>query len=142
MQQIPAAQLEMCRKLVAMRKVVGECLGYSFCPSPVWDMLLELYLAERDGRELYLYSLCMVAHVPVNTALRKVTNLEKRGLLVRVAPNRDQRRVGVRLTQDGTKAVTRVLDRLGQLYLMAPASEVTALVCDSVEFARSVARRA
>jgi predicted transcriptional regulator len=113
--------MEMCRKLVTTRKALGDSLGYRYCASPIWDMLLELYLAAREHRIVYFWSLCGFANVPFSTASRKVSDMEEIGLVLRNAAHRDRRGVEVALTDNGQKIVESLLDRLAQIYQGEPA---------------------
>jgi predicted transcriptional regulator len=105
----------LCRALIQIRKAVGDSLGYALCSSPVWDMLLDLYLAEQEHRDVYLWPLCIAANTPLSTAHRRISEMEKLELLVRHAGNRDRRRIGVRLTEKGAQTVTSLLDRVDQI---------------------------
>lgn len=107
--------MESCRKLVTMRKTLGDALGYRHCASPIWDMLLELYVAEREKRIVYLWSLCSFANVPFSTACRKVTEMEEIGLVRRNLEHRDRRGVEVTLTDNGESLIASVLDRFAEI---------------------------
>lgn len=67
---------------------------------PAWDMLLDLYVAAQDGKRVPVTSACIGAAVPTTTALRWLTILENRGLVIREADENDARRVFVRLSDD------------------------------------------
>lgn len=116
------ARMTTCRKLVTMRKALGDALGYRHCASPIWDMLMELYIAEREQRIVYLWSLCSFANVPFSTACRKVTEMEDIGLVRRNTANRDRRGVEVALTDNGEQLIESLLDRLAAIYDGAPTS--------------------
>lgn len=105
-----------------MRKALGDALGYRHCASPIWDMLMELYIAEREQRIVYLWSLCSFANVPFSTACRKVTEMEDIGLVRRNTANRDRRGVEVALTDNGEQLIESLLDRLAAIYDGAPTS--------------------
>ncbi|WP_341896701.1 MarR family transcriptional regulator [Sphingobium sp. YR657] len=110
------ARMDTCRKLVTMRKALGDTLGYRYCASPVWDMLLELYIAAREKRTVYLWSLCSFANVPYPTACRKVYEMEKIGLVLCNATDRERRGIRVSLTEKGQGVVESLLDRLAEIY--------------------------
>lgn len=139
MQEMPLLRVDICRKLIASRKVVGDCLGYALCPNPIWDMMLELFLAAQEGRPSYLLSLCMFANVPLSTALRKVETMEMSGIIVREAAMRNRRRVEVRFTPHGLETIERALDRLAPIYTAAPDSALFAM--RALPFSASIARR-
>ncbi len=112
MTHIPSAdvRIDICKRMVAMRKIVGVSLGYSLCPNPVWDMLLDLYLADHDHRAVFMLSLCGAANIPSSTAQRKIVEMEKAGWLRRESRNTDRRCIEVKLTPDGTWLVNSLLD--------------------------------
>jgi hypothetical protein len=105
-------RIEMCRLLVAMRDVVGGSLGFDTCPNPIWDMLLDLYLARYEDREVYLWPLCIASHCPLSTAHRKVLLMERSGLVVRANKGRDRRRTHVTMTDEGAAIMDWLLDRM------------------------------
>lgn len=109
----PDRRIDMCRRLVAMRQTIGEAIGYRICPSPVWDMLLDLYLAQYEKREVYLFSLYTAAtDIPQSTAHRKIAEMEKQGLVTRDIPRPDGRRVAISMTARGVAIVDHLLDRI------------------------------
>jgi hypothetical protein len=108
-------RIEIVRLLVSMRKIVGEVIGYKVCPNPIFDMLLELYLARHEHREVYLYPLCIVANCAVATGHRKVLFLERRGLVDRLTGSRDKRRLILKMTDGGGEMMDGILDRMTDL---------------------------
>lgn len=113
----PDRRIDMCRRLVVMRQTFGEAIGYRACPSPVWDMLLDLYLAHHEKREVYLFSLYTAApDIPQSTAHRKVAEMEKQGLVTRDIPRPDGRRVAISMTTCGIAIVESLLDRMIALW--------------------------
>jgi hypothetical protein len=108
-------RITMCRALIQIRKVVGASLGFGLCPSPIWDMLLDLYLAHHERREVYLWPLCMAANTPLSTAHRKIAEMERRSLLVRETTAHDRRRISVRMTDEGLSKVTKLLERIDDI---------------------------
>lgn len=109
---ILSRRVEMCRLLVSMRGVVGEALGFTVCANPIWDMLLDLYLARVELREVYLWPLCIASHCPLSTAHRKVLFMERYGLVVRSKIGRDRRRINVAMTDKGAGLMDGILDRM------------------------------
>lgn len=113
-----------------MRKALGDALGYRHCANPMWDMLMELYIAGRERRIVYLWSLCSFANVPFSTACRKVTEMEEIGLVRRNTADRGRRGVEVTLTENGEDLIDSLLDRLAEIYAEEPTgrASVSALV--------------
>ena len=68
---------------------------------PAWEMLLDLTHARLAGKRVSVSSLCIAAHVPATTALRRIGDLVRSGLVTREKDENDGRRVFVELTEDG-----------------------------------------
>jgi len=105
---------DMCRRLIAERRLIGAQLGFDFCPSPTWDILLDLYLARCERRRTYVWSLCMAAHVPTTSAHRKIAELVRQGWLARGADSDDGRRISVALTDEALARLDALFDRMVQ----------------------------
>lgn len=80
---------------------------------PAWDILLELYSAQANGRDTSITSACFAAQVPNTTALRHLGNLEAHGLIVRRGDPDDRRRSVVRLSEATTEIMRDWLNRYG-----------------------------
>lgn len=65
---------------------------------PAWDILLDLFIAAEEGRQVALESACAHAGVPDANAQRWVAILEKRGMVVRETSPQALWREYVRLT--------------------------------------------
>lgn len=79
---------------------------------PAWDMLLDLFIAEADGKQLSVTAACIGAAVPTSTALRWLVILEDRGLVRRENDPRDARRVFLHLTSEGYDRMIRYFQQL------------------------------
>lgn len=66
---------------------------------PAWDVLLDLFAAQREGKAISISSACIAARVPSTTALRCIHNLVTKGFIVRANDPSDARRVHLRLTE-------------------------------------------
>ena len=67
---------------------------------PAWDMLLDLFIAAREGQRVPVTSACIGAAVPITTGLRWLALLESLGLVLRDPDPSDARRALVRLSPD------------------------------------------
>jgi hypothetical protein len=59
---------------------------------PAWDMLVDLFIAAEEGKRISVSSLCIASAVPMTTALRWISILEARELILRSADSVDARR--------------------------------------------------
>lgn len=68
---------------------------------PGWDMLIDLFIAEREGRDSVVKSVCLASGVPYTTAWRWLRVLEREKLVRFSNDSKDLRRVVVRITESG-----------------------------------------
>lgn len=68
---------------------------------PCWDMLLDLAAARLEQKTISASSACIASGVPPTTALRWLNELEKRGLVIRIADKNDGRRSLVEISDFG-----------------------------------------
>ncbi|MBB4618265.1 MarR family transcriptional regulator [Sphingomonas abaci] len=76
---------------------------------PAWDLLLDLLIAESEGRTVSTTAACLASGVAASTALRYVHLLESQGLVKRVPDRRDARRVLVQLSSTGRREMIAYL---------------------------------
>ena len=99
----------MCRLLIAEREIAGRLLDKIFIANPLWDILLEIYLAESEGR--LVYQSCLAPSAPPANPHRQSRRLAKLGIVERAPDPLDNRRMKIRLTQE----IRAVLDNLMDL---------------------------
>jgi len=107
-------RLARCARLQQDRVLAGQYVGFSLCADPVWDMLLELYVASSCNYPLSLSSLGLAANVPPTTALRAIRTMERARLVIRTPDLRDGRRIHVLLTDMARTRIERMLDAMEQ----------------------------
>lgn len=96
------AWAEVARATYRERRRRGEVFDDpALFGEPAWDIMLDLFIAAKERKRLPVTSACIGAAVPVTTALRWLTVLEDKGLIVRENDAADARRVFVRLSTDG-----------------------------------------
>lgn len=91
--------LVLARRAYADRRRRDHLFDADLFGEPAWDLLLDLFVATREGRPVSVTSACIAANVPTTTALRWISALEAKGLVVRENDPRDARRALLRLTE-------------------------------------------
>lgn len=74
-----------------------------------WDMLLDLYVADSEGKKVTKSSLCLASGVPATTALRYVNVLCADGLIAERSDESDKRLTVVMLTKLGRDGIEAYL---------------------------------
>ena len=114
--EIAARRIRTCETLVSERRLIGRHVGFKLCADPVWDMLLDLYLAEHRGRAISLTSLSGASNVAPTTALRSLKLLTSEGWLVRNGDPHDARRIHVALAPGARFTIERLLDEIADIF--------------------------
>lgn len=91
--------------------LLGNRFGSDLFSMPALNMLFDLY-AREDRRPRSLTSLCGASKAPARTALRMIHRMIERNLLVRTPDPRDQRRINVELSPEGTELLDAYFDGL------------------------------
>jgi DNA-binding MarR family transcriptional regulator len=107
---LPAAVLlAEARRLSAARRFRDRVFGRELFPNPAWNILVELFIAGEEGRNVTIKSACVAAGVPQSTALRHIAHLIEVRLTARAQHPSDARSAYLRLTERGhSKMVTFV----------------------------------
>src|SRR4051794_7061541 len=92
-------------KIIGARQKRTTLFGASLFADPAWDTMLELFLAELEGRKLATTELGCKSNVPSTTSLRWTEKLEADGWVHRVPDRHDLRRVFVELSAKGSEAM-------------------------------------
>ncbi len=79
---------------------------------PIWDMMLDLVLADTHRRALGASDLATGAGVPLSSGLRLIATLEQLGLARRSTDESDRRRSIVRLTDGGKEKMATYFDAI------------------------------
>jgi DNA-binding MarR family transcriptional regulator len=101
----PPIDAAAVRAIIRARRLRDQYFASDLFADPAWDILLDLFAAQLEGRRVAVSSLCIAAAVPPTTALRWIKTLTDLGLLVRAADPQDGRRVHIEL---GPKAAAGV----------------------------------
>ncbi len=77
-------------------------------------MLLDLTAARSEHVRVSVSSLAIASAVPPTTALRWISEMVERGILVRVQDEMDKRRVFVELSEGAAKAMAQYFAEIGR----------------------------
>ncbi|MCZ8369548.1 MAG: MarR family transcriptional regulator [Porphyrobacter sp.] len=100
--------LAFARKAYALRRKRTVIFGNpDLFGEPAWDILLDLYIAHGEGKQVSVSSACIGSAAPPTTGPRWLGVLADEGLVMREADADDHRRVLVRLTPAGQAAMDR-----------------------------------
>ena len=97
----PPALLAEAQRLSAARKARDRVFGRDLFPNPAWNILIELFIAGEEGRNVTIKSACVAAGVPQSTALRHIAHLIEVRLATRAQHPSDARSAYLRLTDRG-----------------------------------------
>lgn len=103
--------LALARQAYALRRKRAVIFGNpELFGEPAWDILLDLYIAQAEGKPVSVSSACIGSASPATTGLRWLGVLAEEGLVLRENDPEDNRRVLVRLTGKGTAAMETFFD--------------------------------
>lgn len=94
------------RSEIRARAARAQFFKASLFSDPAWDILLELFAAEEEGRRVSISAAGLTAEIPLTTALRWITALEREELVERAGDPTDARRTFLKLTDKGLRAMT------------------------------------
>ena len=100
---------EFARILIAERRLRDGVLGAELFGEPVWDMLLDLFIAHEEQERVSVSSLCVAAAVPATTALRWVKTLVAKEMAIRRPDPSDGRRIWIELSPHVVSEMRRLL---------------------------------
>ncbi|MCA1748596.1 MAG: winged helix DNA-binding protein [Parasphingopyxis sp.] len=84
-----------------------------------WEMLLDLFIAKGETRQVTMDSVCLAVGVPASTAWRKFAALEEDGLVARYPDPDDRRKTMVEVTPVGVHRIRLWLSQLEDCTSMA-----------------------
>lgn len=102
--------LGIANKVYSARRNVDKIFNMAgFAVSPAWDIMLDLYQARANDRDICVTSASIGAACPATTALRWLQILEDMQLVERRPDCLDKRRMIVRLTESAVIKVEKAL---------------------------------
>ena len=108
---------EILETLIKSLKERSRVFGDGLVGDPVWEMLLDLAIAQERGEAVSTTSLCIGARIATTTGLRRIDELERMGMIKRKADTSDRRRMMVTLTPLGDERMQAFLDQFGKRFL-------------------------
>jgi len=105
----PGASVALARKFYQLRRRRDAYFEPTLFAEPAWDMLLDLYVAESERRQVAVLTACLGAAAPQTTAIRWMRVLEENGLIRRETDRNDARRIYVRLTEPAVRMMRTLL---------------------------------
>jgi hypothetical protein len=101
--------LALAKQLIRRRRHRDVVLGDAFFGEPVWEIMLDLYIACREGRRVSVSSACMATSAPLSTAARLIARLIEVGDLRKVPDPHDGRRFWVELCDSKLRSMEALL---------------------------------
>lgn len=102
---VEAMSIVVLNSLRKLRRVRSENLPAGLAVEASWEILLDLYVSELRHERTSLTALGGSAGVPMTSGLRRIHELESKGMLVRTPDEKDRRRAAVHLTNKGRETV-------------------------------------
>jgi hypothetical protein len=103
----------LIRMIIRQRQQRARYFDGDLFADPAWDMLLDLAAVRAEHQRVSVTSLSIASGVPLTTALRWIGLLTDAGLCERIEDNVDRRRAFIVLTDQGTDAIARYFEDLG-----------------------------
>ncbi|TVV72679.1 MarR family winged helix-turn-helix transcriptional regulator [Sphingomonas solaris] len=102
--------LAFSRRMIAERARRYHFFDGHLFADPAWDIMLDLFVAGIERREVPVTNLCFTSNVPDTTVLRWIKTLGAEGLVVRHKDSVDKRRVLVQLAPPAAEAMRRYVE--------------------------------
>ena len=94
------------RRYIRQRRYREALFSAGTFADPAWDILLDLYASELEGRKTTVSDACLASCVPSTTALRWVRKLGEDGVVKRSADSSDGRRIYLTLSEHAKSAIS------------------------------------
>lgn len=94
------------------RAIFSSIFPGSLFRDSAWDMMLELYIVQAEGRSIFMKQLAAAVGETSTGAARRIGGLERAGLVTRRVDPEDHRRSEIALTPTGEAAITTLLKHI------------------------------
>jgi len=89
----------------------ADLLGEGFANDPIWNIMLDVFIAERRRRSLSVSAVCIGSRASPATAMRYLEKLCAAGMLTRRCDPNDARRTFITLSPHGSTSMEVLLRR-------------------------------
>ena len=103
----------VARQIVEQARRRSQYVPGAILEDPQWMMMLDLFIAAEEGRQVSVSSLCCASGVPPTTALRHIRYLQTQGIFERISHPNDKRISLMRLADASRSQVARYLSAIG-----------------------------
>lgn len=112
-----AGLTEFARQILVGRKQRERFFDPILFSNPAWDILLNLYVADADGRPVNVLESCTASAVPQGVALRWLGYLQQEEMVIETTSPTHSRQTLVRLSEQARLAISSYLGSLVTLGL-------------------------
>jgi CheY-like chemotaxis protein len=102
---VESMSVGILKSLRNLQRIRRENLPAGLAVEASWEILLDLYVSELDKKCMSLTAVGGSAGVALTSALRRIHELESKGMISRVSDEKDKRRAAAQLTEMGREAV-------------------------------------
>jgi hypothetical protein len=104
---------ETVRSVIRARRLRAHYFSEDLFFDPAWDILLDLLASEISQHRVSVSNACVASGVPATTALRWISLLARKKMVVRHADQMDGRRVFLELAPETSLALRQYFAELG-----------------------------
>jgi hypothetical protein len=108
-------QIAAARRERAERRERQRVFGPAIFGDHGWDILLDLFIALEEGREVTVFTICREMAVPEAAVLRCIATLIGAQLVVRQPQESDPRRMLLALTEEGFAMLCDYFNRMAAM---------------------------
>ncbi len=109
--------VEFARRVVAGRKQRDRYFDPMLFSNPAWDILLNLFVAGAEGRQVTVLDSCSAAPVPQGVALRWLGYLKQEEMVIETSDPIQARQTLIRLSDQTRLVIASYLTSLSSLGL-------------------------
>ena len=103
-------RLRRAKSILKLRAQRDTYFDADLFGEPIWDMLLDLFVAHMEGTTITTTSLCIASRVPQTTALRYISVMQEKRLIVSRKNEDDARMRILELTPQALGALNQYFD--------------------------------